>query len=1178
MEIEDKINNILESIDTVFHYEIANNSNIGDCNSSISKIAGHLNKLKQQSHLINTNFSTSINSAPAKNIGFITFDYLTGNQNISNVIKNLLEIDKSKNIDSFKSLIEFIIDDDRSNVFKLFIESLKKNTSTVFETEFRVKTNANQIKVIKVVWEHQTNSENKVVYTTASFADISEALTLNENLQKDYLDALKHKYALDESSIIAITNTHGIIEYVNDNFCKISKFNKDELIGKTHNIINSGYHKNEFFKGLWQTITRGKVWKGEIKNKAKDGTFYWVDTTIVPFLNNEKKPYQFLAIRVDITQRKLAEEALLLQNQQLEKCVNERTIALQETVNDLENKKSKLADSERFVGVVLNTLLSHIAVLNAYGEIILVNNAWLKFAKDNSGLLYQSGIVGSNYFDVCKNAIKSGDVYAEMALQGMKDVLEMKKSVFTLEYPCHSPNEERWFLMRVKKIEGSESMIVVSHTDITERKKADENLKSSLGFTKDLVDTLTVRVFWKDKKSRYLGCNKQFAADAGFESQDDIIGKTDFDLSWNAQAIKYVEDDLAVIETGESKTLIEETQTTFDGNTVTVLTTKVPLRNSNAEIVGVIGSYIDITERKQNEEKIRLSELKYRSLFEQASDAIFSTDFRGVILDVNESMCQMFGYKKENLIGKKIDCFIEPNNLRENPIKLKALEEGNHIFSERVMVHKDGTKLYIEANVKKIYDEKILVIVRDVTERKKAEEKILLHSNLLAAVDQSVIAADLIGNIIYWNKASENIYGWKEHEVMGKPVLDLLVTNAAMEKGKSILQNLIMGQSWAGEILLKNKKGVEFTTFASTTLIYDKANKPIGLIGVSFDLTERKKSEEALLKSESNLRAIFETEPECIKIVDGEGRLLEMNQSGLLMIEADNFEMVKGAISSELVIPEFRSGYKQHLKNVFKGQSEKYTFQIKGLKGTVRWMENNSVPMKDGKGNIVSILSVSRDVTDKINAEKVILESNERYNLVAKATNDSIWEYDIPTGKILRSGDGFKTLFGYDEIDINSESLHWKNLIHPDDIQKVLESQAQAFENRMEHNWKVEYRFLKANGQYAQVVDKGFIIRNDYGEPIKMIGATQDITERVNHINAIEEQNKKLKEIAWVQSHVVRAPLSRMMGIVSYLNEIEKNTEEFEEWVQHFKASALELDAIIHEIANKSDSIGAIDR
>lgn len=173
-------------------------------------------------------------------------------------------------------------------------------------------------------------------------------------------------FALDQTVIVAMTDRTGKITYVNELFTKISQFEANELIGATHSIINSGYHSKEFFKDMWSTIGRGKIWQGEIRNRAKDGSIYWVDTKIVPFMSEAGIPNRYISIRYDITERKLMEEKIRKDAQTYRRIAEEnRNLSYNDQLTSLLNRnafskelrsciESKRKDESRLGLVYLN--------------------------------------------------------------------------------------------------------------------------------------------------------------------------------------------------------------------------------------------------------------------------------------------------------------------------------------------------------------------------------------------------------------------------------------------------------------------------------------------------------------------------------------------------------------------------------------------------------------------------------------------------------------------------------------------------------------------------------------------------------------------------------------------------------------------------------------------------------
>ena len=163
---------------------------------------------------------------------------------------------------------------------------------------------------------------------------VSRYATSDRALDRSLRELADTNYALDQAAIVAVTDVKGKILYVNQKFCDISQYSREELIGQDHRLINSGYHPKEFIRELWVTIANGGIWRGELRNRAKDGSHYWVDTTIVPFLDERNKPYQYMAIRYDITERKRS-EALLREQAALARLGEMAAVVAHEVKNPL---------------------------------------------------------------------------------------------------------------------------------------------------------------------------------------------------------------------------------------------------------------------------------------------------------------------------------------------------------------------------------------------------------------------------------------------------------------------------------------------------------------------------------------------------------------------------------------------------------------------------------------------------------------------------------------------------------------------------------------------------------------------------------------------------------------------------------------------------------------------------
>jgi len=287
--------------------------------------------------------------------------------------------------------------------------------------------------------------------------------------------------------------------------------------------------------------------------------------------------------------------------------------------------------------------------------------------------------------------------------------------------------------------------------------------------------------------------------------------------------------------------------------------------------------------------------------------------------------------------------------------------------------------------------------------------------------------------------------------------------------------------------------------------------KPERLTGTVQDITEKKLAEEALRASEAHLRAIVETEPECVKLLSANGNVQEMNASGLAMVEADSLEQIQGQSLINLVDPKYRSQFAEVTKQVFQGNSGSLEFEITGLKGTRRWLQTHATPLRDNSGRTIALLGVTRDITEQKAAEHALRDSEEKFRRAFRSNPEAMTITTFADGVYLDVNDAFLRVTGFTREDVvGRKSLHVGSWVEPEHRKRM--AQALTAHGRLE---SMETSFRKKNGETFQVQLSAELI--EIGNIQCVLATSQDVTERTRvneELRRSEEQHRSLIERA----------------------------------------------------------------
>lgn len=921
--------------------------------------------------------------------------------------------------------------------------------------------------------------------------------------KESFKELTNFKGAIDEAAIVSITDVKGEILFANDNFVKISGYSLSELIGSNHSIVNSGYHPKSFWKEMWASIGKGETFKAEICNRNKNGEIYWVNSTIIPFLLENGKPFQYISIRFDITARKKIEEEI-------------KTLAL-----------------------VAQKTQNAVIMADVDGRAMWANEAFTtisEYAVDE--------LLGKKPGDLLQGEDTDLETIKYVS-DGLKAKIPMTFEI--LNYT--KSGRAYWVNINLTPLfdEGKHFGFIAIESDITEKKKAEQQLKEN--------DRM-LRALNKASSALLVNSNFEIAIEIALQIMAEALDLKDIGLyefqTANSNTCIYERksrllknqntyqvqvDEPALIECKhnedwqkalESGLLIEGKSSQAPGfsNADIIRLSPVLIQNNLWGLVCFGGKEISeekkkaaepyllnfsntlgaAVERNISEQKLKENEEKFRLLIESATDIFYYTDAKGNFTYVNEIATKITGYSNQELMSMNYLDLVEPNYRQEvkNFYSLQTFKGQRVTYNEFPIRTKSGKAAWVGQNVQLIVHhgsiQGIQAIARDITNLKQAQLEVEVSRNFLNEIIDSIPNPLFVKNRNHqWvlvNQAYSNLTGIPKEKIIGNTELDFLKPEDA-NFYRGVDEEQFQTQEETVRESVEITPGGEVKNLLIKKNLFISRNSPF-LIAILTDITEIKKRESEILL----YNQITDQIKDAISVADKNGKLVYVNQSHANALGRTKQDLIGQHISIMEKNFSDQSSWERHFNEVKeKGAMilEGYNIRKDGsefpIEASVNWIK------LEGQELIVAAI---RDITERKKIEKEIRDKSQILNAIT--SNLPVILYRLNDAGVFTEiiGNGLRRL------EIGDNQLRGKNyaeVYSEQEYPEVYRHLKDALETKEARNY-----VTSGNAKDGQFFYDNFVFVDETNTD-SIIGFALDITERKRAEEQLGQSEKRFRSL-----------------------------------------------------------------